>query len=94
VDTHVFNFGNQRSAKLNLIAVAELKVNSQIQLSNKLTLSLSAVNDNHRSYSCVFSHIKSLDNTSMLIFAGTYQGSWLSLVLSIYRQHYVLPQQS
>jgi hypothetical protein len=46
----------------------------------------------------VFFRIEITDNTSNAIFAGTYQEAsvlWIEFEhYSIYRQHYVLPQQS
>ena len=71
----VFNFGNQgyrHNSTTNSI-VAELKSKFTNKLSNKLTLSLSTVNDDRSYNGLVFPHIEITDNTSNAIFAGTYR---------------------
>jgi hypothetical protein len=71
----VFNFGNQgykHNSTTNSI-VAELKSKFSNKLSNKMTVSLSTVNDERTYNGRVFPHIEIIDNTSNTIFAGTYR---------------------
>ena len=71
----VFNFGNQgyRHNSVTNSTVAELKSKFSNKLSNKMTLSLSTVNDERTYNGRVFPHIEIIDNTSNTIFAGTYR---------------------
>ncbi|MGZ9676004.1 TonB-dependent receptor [Flavobacterium sp. GNP001] len=71
----VYNFTNQgyrHNSTTNSI-VAELKSKFSNALSNKLTVSLSTVNDDRTYSGRVFPHIEIIDNTANTIFAGTYR---------------------
>ncbi|QZK90139.1 carboxypeptidase regulatory-like domain-containing protein [Flavobacterium sp. CHNK8] len=71
----VFNFTNQgyrHNSTTNSI-VAELKSKFTNQLSNKMTVSLSTVNDDRTYEGRVFPHLEIIDNTSNTVFAGTYR---------------------
>ena len=72
---NVFNFGNQgykHNSTTNSV-VTELKSKFSNRLSNKLTLSLSTVNDDRSYDGKIFPHLEIIDNTSNSIFAGTYR---------------------
>lgn len=72
---NVFNFGNQgyRHNSVNNTIAAELKTRLTNNLSNKLTVSHSIVNDERTYNGKVFPHLDITDNTANSIFAGTYR---------------------
>lgn len=72
---NVFNFGNQgyRHNTINNTIAAELKTQLNSNLSNKLTVSHSVVNDNRTYNGKVFPHLEIIDNTANTVFAGTYR---------------------
>ena len=72
--TNVFNFGNQgyrHNSVTNTLAM-ELKSKLSQNLSNKLIISNSTVNDDRIYDGKVFPHLEIIDNTANTIFAGTY----------------------
>ncbi len=71
----IFNFGNQgyRHNSITNTLAAELKSKFSQNLSNKLIISNSTVNDNRSYDGKVFPHLEITDNTANTIFAGTYR---------------------
>ena len=72
---NVFNFGNQgyRHNSVTNTLAAELKSKFSQNLSNKLIISNSTVNDGRIYNGKVFPHLEIIDNTANTIFAGTYR---------------------
>ncbi len=72
---NVFNFGNQgyRHNSITNTLAAELKSKFSQDLSNKLIISNSTVNDDRSYNGKVFPHLEIIDNTANTIFAGTYR---------------------
>ena len=72
---NVFNFGNQgyRHNSVTNTLAAELKSKFSQNLSNKLIISNSSVNDGRTYNGKVFPHLEIIDNTANTIFAGTYR---------------------
>lgn len=72
---NVFNFGNQgyRHNSITNTLAMELKSKFSQNLSNKLTISNSTVNDDRTYNGKVFPHLEIIDNTANTIFAGTYR---------------------
>ena len=73
--TNIFNFGNQgyRHNSVTNTLAAELKSKFNQNLSNKLIISNSTVNDDRTYNGKVFPHLEIIDNTANTIFAGTYR---------------------
>ena len=73
--TNIFNFGNQgyrHNSVTNTLAL-ELKSKFSQNLSNKLIISNSTVNDNRSYDGKIFPHLEIIDNTANTVFAGTYR---------------------
>lgn len=72
---NVFNYGNQgyRHNSITNTLAAELKSKFSQNLSNKLIISNSRVNDDRSYGGKIFPHLEIIDNTANTIFAGTYR---------------------